>query len=122
MSDHFSSPPNRAVFNAQVWQIVRMIPAGQAATYGQIAALIPAPDGFDPRSYKSFSPRWVGGAMACCPAGVPWQRVINSQGKISLSGGSQSHQKELLEEEGVEFDERGKIDLKRFGWAGPPES
>jgi methylated-DNA-protein-cysteine methyltransferase-like protein len=71
------------------------------------------------QDFRAFAPRWVGGAMAACPADVPWQRVINSQGKISLKGSDQTHQQELLEAEGVEFDEHHRVDLKRFGWSGP---
>ena len=57
--------------------------------------------------------------MAACPDGVPWQRVINAQGKISLRGGSETRQRELLEAEGVVFDSQDRVDLKRFGWSGP---
>jgi methylated-DNA-protein-cysteine methyltransferase-like protein len=118
MTEKFTSPPQRDLFNQQVWQIVRQIPAGKVASYGQIAELIPPPGGMDPKSYLAFSARWVGGAMADCPANVPWQRVVNAQGKISLRDGAET-QRELLEDEGVEFDERDKIDLKKYGWEGP---
>ena len=58
--------------------------------------------------------------MAGCPDDVPWQRVVNSQGKLSLRpGGGYEHQRQLLEGEGVTFDERERIDLKRYQWAGP---
>jgi methylated-DNA-protein-cysteine methyltransferase-like protein len=56
--------------------------------------------------------------MAACPQDVPWQRVINSQGKISPRPGA-ARQRQLLEEEGIEFDERDKLDFKRFGWKAP---
>jgi len=59
----------------------------------------------------------VGGAMAACPDNVPWHRVINSQGKISQRESAEL-QRILLEEEGVLFDDRGKVDLKIFGWNG----
>jgi methylated-DNA-protein-cysteine methyltransferase-like protein len=72
----------------------------------------------DPKSYLAFGPRWVGGAMAACPPDVPWQRVINSQGKISPRP-SAEEQRALLEAEGVEFDERGRIGLQCFGWQEP---
>ena len=78
----YSSPPNQQAYYEQVWQLVRQIPRGKVASYGQIALMIPPPMGVDFDSYKAFSPRWVGGAMAACPDDVPWQRVINSQGKI----------------------------------------
>jgi len=120
MSDHFVSPPDPAAYNAAVWEIVRQIPAGRVATYGQIAALITPPKVLSLQDYRAFGARWVGGAMAACPEGIPWQRVINSQGKISLrKGGGPDVQRELLEAEDVVFDDRQRVDLARFGWAGP---
>lgn len=119
----FTSPPHRAEFNLAVWELVRKIPAGRVATYGQIASLINPPEGMSPPDYAAWGARWVGGAMAACPDDVPWQRVVNSKGKISTRhGGGQTTQKELLEEEGVIFDERERIDLARFGWTGPVQS
>ncbi len=116
----FSSPPDQQVYYEQVWQLVRQIPRGKVASYGQIALLIPPPAGVEFDSYKAFGPRWVGGAMAACPDDVPWQRVINSQGKISARPGAE-RQRELLEEEGVEFA-KDKVDLKKYGWKGPNEA
>lgn len=113
----FSSPPNQQTYYEEVWMIVRQIPRGKVATYGQIAKMIPPPNGVDIEAYKAFAPRWVGGAMANCPDDVPWQRVINSQGKISERAGAE-RQRQLLEQEGVEFDVKDKIDLKKFGWSG----
>ena len=64
----------------------------------------------------------VGGAMAACPADVPWQRVINSQGKVSLrQGGGGEAQREILENEGVPFNDKDRIDLKVYLWVGPPQ-
>lgn len=121
MSQKFTSPPRRAVFYAWVWEIVRQIPPGRVATYGQIASLIPPPAGMSAPDYNAWGARWVGGAMAACPEDVPWQRVINSHGKISLRKGPGSQkQRSLLEAEGISFDEGGRIDLARFGWEGPP--
>lgn len=57
--------------------------------------------------------------MASCPPDVPWQRVVNAQGKISVRGDSENQQRDLLEEEGVQFDARSRIDLRQFGWTGP---
>jgi methylated-DNA-protein-cysteine methyltransferase related protein len=116
----FSSPPDPIIFNHQVWELVSQIPSGKVTTYGQIARLITAPEGVDEKAYKAFGPRWVGGAMAACPADVAWQRVINSKGEISLRPGAE-HQRQLLEEEGVTFDDRGRVNLKVFGWVGPGE-
>jgi len=115
----YSSPPNQQVYYEQVWNLVRQIPRGKVASYGQIALLIPPPVGVDFDSYKAFSPRWVGGAMAACPDDVPWQRVINSQGKISERSGAE-RQRTLLEEEGVIFV-KDKVDMKKYGWRGLAE-
>ena len=76
----FTSPPNPQEFNERVWLLVRQVPVGKVATYGQIALMLPPTAGVDRESYRAFAPRWVGGAMAACPDDVPWQRVINSQG------------------------------------------
>jgi len=110
----FASPPDPIIFNNQVWEIVRQVPPGKVTTYGQIARMIPPPEGVEAKSYLSLGPRWVGGAMAKCPDDVPWQRVINSKGEISPRPGA-DEQRHLLEEEGVEFDARGRVDLARFG-------
>ena len=115
----FTSPPDQQGFRIHVWEIVRMIPFGKVATYGQIAKLVMMPMGIPEHDFRAFAPRWVGGAMAACPADVPWQRVINAQGKISLKGKDKSLQQELLEAEGVIFDDRQQVDLKSFGWYGP---
>ena len=113
----FTSPPDPIIFNHQVWDIVRQVPPGRVTTYGEVARQIPPPEGMDPKAYAAFSPRWVGGAMAACPDDVPWQRVINSKGEISPRPGAEK-QRELLEEEGVQFDPRGRVDLKVYGWQG----
>jgi methylated-DNA-protein-cysteine methyltransferase-like protein len=115
----FSSPPNPKAFNALVWDIVRQVPTGRVTTYGQIGAMIPTPEGMNLRDYDAFAARWVGGAMANCPDDVPWQRVINAQGKISLRRGA-DEQRALLILEGITFDEHDRVDFNRFGWNGPP--
>ena len=121
-AQRYISPPKREEFNQQVWALVRQIPPGKVSTYGKIAALLPTPPGMDIKSYLAFGARWVGGAMANCPQDVPWQRVINSQGKVSLRpGGGGTHQRQLLEDEGVIFDERDRVDLKIYAWSGQPE-
>lgn len=113
----YLSPVEKQLFNARVWDIVRRIPQGRVTTYGHIARLIQPLPGMNPRDYLAWSPRWVGGAMASCPDDVPWQRVINSQGKISLRKGyDASEQRQLLEDEGVHFDDRERIDLRIYGW------
>lgn len=113
----FSSPPNQQSYYEEVWMIVRQIPRGKVATYGQIAKMIPLPNGVDIEAYKAFAARWVGGAMANCPDDVPWQRVINSKGEVSERDGA-DRQRQLLEQEEVKFDAKNRIDLKIFGWSG----
>ena len=116
----FTSPPDPQRYYERVWQLVRQVPRGKVATYGQIALMLPAPNGADLETYKAYGPRWVGGAMAACPEDVPWQRVINSQGKISKRPGPEK-QRQLLEAEGIEFV-KDKVDLKKYGWHGLDEA
>ena len=92
--------------------VVRQIPAGRVATYGQIAWIAGA-----------ASPRMAGYALGGLPpdTDVPWQRVVNSKGGISPRGDplATGRQRKRLAEEGVELLPDGRIDLGRFGWAGP---
>ncbi len=119
MPSRFTSPPDPEVFKNLVWSVVRRIPAGKVCPYGKVALLLPPVAGIEQRDLETMGARWVGGAMAACPADVPWQRVVNAQGKISLSNpAARQRQKELLEDEGVEFDAYERIDLARFGWDG----
>lgn len=96
----------------RIYRIVEQIPAGQVATYGQIALIA-----------GLATARIVGYAMASLPAGsgVPWQRVINSQGRISLrkEGGESPEQARLLRAEGVFFDRLGRVDFEQVAWPGP---
>jgi len=117
------SPPDPASYNAIVYEIVRQVPPGRVVAYGQIAAMIPPPSSVDPLQYARLGPRWVGNAMADCPEEVPWQRVINGEGKISRRKNSEGHllQGALLEGEGVRFDDDDAVDFDRFEWEGPSE-
>jgi methylated-DNA-protein-cysteine methyltransferase-like protein len=94
----------------KIYRAVRRIPRGRVATYGQVAELA----GLEGRA------RQVGYALHALPSGsrVPWHRVVNARGEISLRSGSDSHelQRLLLESEGIRFDGRGRIDLGRYGW------
>ena len=110
-------PPNKQLYYELVWALVRQIPVGKVATYGQIAKLIPEPEGVTTEDYRMLSARWVGMAMAACPDDVPWQRVINSQGKISPRAEA-AKQKQLLQAEGVSFVYE-KLDLQEYQWRGP---
>jgi methylated-DNA-protein-cysteine methyltransferase-like protein len=117
-------PPDPEAYHALVWEIVCQIPAGRVSTYGQIASMIPPPEGWEPQQYDPVGARWVGGAMHAVPegSGIPWQRVINSQGMVSIPKGRPGHaaQRALLEAEGVVFNERDRVDLRVYGWEGPP--
>ena len=109
--------PNPDIFNGDVWAFVRKVPHGRVTTYGKVAAAVGAPEGIAEDDYKAFGPRWVGTAMALCPGDVPWQRVINAAGKISIRrGGMHLKQRALLEAEGIVFDEAEKIDLRVYLW------
>jgi len=112
----FRAPTDRPQFNERVWELARKIPRGRVATYGQLAMMLAPPAGVDSAAYQAFGPRWVGGAMAGCPDDVPWQRVINSQGRISQRPGAEK-QRQLLEGEGVVFA-KDRVDFKKYGWSG----
>ena len=115
----FTSPPNPQAFYQQVWDLVRQVPRGRVAAYGQIAKILPPPAGVDAETYLEFGALWVSGAVASCPDDVPWQRVVNSKGEISEKNGADARRhKLLLEDEGVQFGVRGRIDMKKFGWSG----
>ena len=90
------------------YKIIRRIPRGRVATYGQIARLAGLP------RYA----RHVGYALAVSPDDVPWQRVINSKGEISLRAVPHFAQRQrmLLSKEGVSFDRQGRVALRRFQW------
>lgn len=122
MASQFTLPSDRIAYFELVWKFVRQIPPGKVSTYGRVAAYIPPPKGMSIRAYEVRGARMVGGAMAACPENVPWQRVINSQGKVSLrEGGGGEAQRELLMSEGVVFDSKDRIDLKVYLWDGPTE-
>jgi len=97
-------------FHAAVYRLVGRIPRGRVATYGQIAALL----GY-PRAARA-----VGQAMKQVPSHLPWHRVVNAHGGISLRAnvGSMLTQRLLLEQEGVPV-RRGRIRLAQHRWAGP---
>ena len=107
----------RAIFDPQVYQRCREIPAGRVTTYGRLAAMIPPPPGMDPLAYDRVKARWVGYALSKCPPDVPWHRVINARGESSLQPGREL-QRALLEDEGVRFNPSGRVDLDQFLWDG----
>jgi len=101
--------PVQGQLHRRIFDLVGAIPAGKVATYGQIGAMAGGASG-----------RMVGFALASLryrqTQGVPWQRVINRRGRISLTGPNAALQRALLEEEGVRFDAEGSVDLTEFGW------
>lgn len=95
----------------QIYAVVRLIPAGQVATYGQIADLANLPG----------HARLVGYALYRVEANadIPWHRVINAKGEISESlwrNGSDYLQRSLLEQEGITFNRNGKVNLNQYRW------
>ena len=97
----------------RIYNAVRKIPRGKVATYGQIAAAIGTPR----------SARIVGWALRSLPTDtkVPWQRVINSEGRLSIENmnATKELQAELLRQEGIDVEYRDGnfwVDLKKYGW------
>jgi methylated-DNA-protein-cysteine methyltransferase-like protein len=95
---------------ARIYDVVRKIPAGKVATYGQIAEMARLPGRARQVGYALYTLK--------SPSGVPWHRVVNAKGEISRRAvfGAEIRQQQVLEEEGIEFDLRGRISLKTFGW------
>ena len=95
----------------EIFAVVRQIPSGKVATYGQVGKLA-----------GGYSGRVAGFAMASLrwrnEEDVPWQRVINRLGKLSLRSFDGGLQRSLLEGEGVEFDAHATINLAKFQWDG----
>ncbi len=96
----------RPGFQERVFDVVRQIPEGKVASYGQIATLL---------GYPGVA-RHVGNALAACGNSelpVPWHRVVNARGGISTRG---AEQRQLLESEGVVFTPSGLVDLSQHRW------
>lgn len=101
----------RVTYHAKILAVVRKIPRGKVATYGQIATL----------AGYGHAPRLAGYALHALPEGspLPWHRVLGAGGKLSLAKLSihgALTQRMRLENEGVTFDARGRVDLERHGW------
>jgi methylated-DNA-protein-cysteine methyltransferase related protein len=98
----------------QIYDVVRKIPIGKVLTYGQVAEL----------AGLYGKARLVGYALfkVELESGIPWQRVVNAKGEISYSEarcGGDYLQKTLLEQEGIEFKQEHRIDLKQYRWQPP---
>ena len=99
---------NDRQYRAKVFDLVKEIPRGRVMTYGQVAMILG----------EGYTARTVGYVMHGADDGVPWQRVINSQGKISTGRLSipVNLQQSMLEQEGVVFNDKGKCDLNKYRW------
>ena len=101
-------------FRSRIYALVRAIPAGRVMTYGTVAAALDRPR----------SARAVGSALSALPDDhdVPWWRVVASDGRISTPTIHHTAriQRALLEDEGVRFDDRDRIDRARYGWDPDP--
>lgn len=99
---------NNRTYRERVFELVRDIPKAKVMTYGQIAIILG----------EGYTARTVGYVMHASPDDVPWQRVINSQGKCSTGRLTipVNLQQELLEAEGVVFSASGKCDLSEYQW------
>lgn len=92
----------------KVYTVIAAIPKGKISTYGAIARLVGAPS----------NSRQVGKILQQLPKDtkLPWFRVINSQGKISLTGSDYTRQKDALLADGILFTKSGRVNLKLYGW------
>lgn len=99
---------NDTAYRECVYEMVRMIPKGKVMTYGQIAIILG----------EGYTARTVGYVMHGAGENVPWQRVINSQGRCSTGRLTipLNLQQELLGAEGIEFSSSGKCDLGEYQW------
>ena len=95
-------------FPQRVWQIVASIPEGTVTTYGDVARLAGSPR----------AARQVGGVLKRLPEGstLPWQRVVNRHGQISLTGPDLQRQRQALLAEGIQVSGKGEIDLQHYRW------
>lgn len=119
MINQHPAPPNPEEFFEQVWDLVRRIPRGKVASYGQIAKMLPLPDGVDGDTFTEFGALWVSNAVAASPNDVPWQRMVNSKGEVTERNPVEAKRHRLmLEDEGVPFNPRGRIDMKKYVWNG----
>ena len=100
----------------RIYAVVRLIPPGKVATYGQISRIV-----------GGCSAQMIGFALAALSSqtgidDIPWQRVINAKGKVSPHGFGfgTNMQRVLLEEEGIVFNLEHEVDFEKFGWDGVP--
>jgi methylated-DNA-protein-cysteine methyltransferase-like protein len=104
-----STPPSAQKFSTRVVTVVRSIPAGRVATYGEVAAVCGSPR----------AARGVGAVLSGrIDDGVPWWRVVNRSGALTIPAhlGLRALQRTLLEREDVRFDSEGRVDLGHHRW------
>jgi methylated-DNA-protein-cysteine methyltransferase-like protein len=106
-----TAPPPGDETVAAICAVIRRIPKGWVATYGQVAAMAGLPR----------RARLVGHVLQHLDPAIkiPWHRVVNAKGEVSYSlsrNGGDAFQRRLLEKEGVEFDDRNRFNLERFRW------
>jgi methylated-DNA-protein-cysteine methyltransferase-like protein len=118
LSSRFRKVNENTPFTKAVLKMVKKIPRGKVATYGQIAKI----------SGNAGGSRGVAWILHACAKKykLPWQRVINSQGKISFPKLTKEYktQKRLLEKEGIQFSDAGTVNFKKFQWSkktAPPK-
>ncbi|MFB6263223.1 MAG: MGMT family protein [Bradymonadaceae bacterium] len=100
-----------ATFKDRVYWLVRQIPRGRVANYGQIALYAGSP-----RAARAVGRLMKSSVREDVP--LPWHRVVNAQGGISIRGGGARarEQRRRLEDEGIAFDDHGRIDLAEYRW------
>jgi methylated-DNA-protein-cysteine methyltransferase related protein len=110
---------NSPKFFEQVYKVVRCIPPGKVSSYGRIAAMLGRPHAARAVGYALSGLRNPN-SQGYTSANVPWQRVVNSQGRISIHHREQtaSKQAQILRDEGVDVNENGRIDLNIYLWQG----
>ncbi len=104
-----SKKPRNSISNREtILAVIKCIPRGRVANYGQIAAMAGLPG----------QARQVGYALAATQDDVPWHRVINAKGEISPRSSQEWEQIQqvLLEKEGIVFTEPGKLDIEAYRW------
>lgn len=110
------TPPPSPSFNALVYMLVRAIPPGKVLNYGKVAQLIGVSNGA----------REVGWALSSLTSSrereVPWHRVVNAQGRVSIKGSppAAAEQRRRLESEGISFDDKDRLDLQQHAWDPAP--
>lgn len=105
----------RQQFTTQIIELIRFVPCGYVSTYGDIARMAGNPQ----------AARQVARILHTCakPEKLPWHRIVNREGRISLKPfQGYEQQKMLLEDEGVAFDETGKINLDQYRWHALPDN